>query len=91
MVDGHKVLLCNIYAPNTDKPEFFKTVFQNIEDVDSENVVICGYFNLVINPPIDYYNYRQTNNPNARLKLLELIEQNSYIDAFRQISPETRR
>ena len=90
MVDGHKVLLCNIYAPNTCKPEFVETVFENIEDMDCENVVICGDFNLIINPLIDYYNYRQTNNPNARLKLLELIEQNK-LDAFRQISPETRR
>ena len=91
MVDGHKVLLCNIYVPNTDKSEFFETVFENIEDMDCENVVICGDFILIINPLIDYYNYRNTNNPNARLKLLELIEHNNYIDAFRQISPQTRR
>ncbi|KAK3093924.1 hypothetical protein FSP39_021885 [Pinctada imbricata] len=91
MIDGHKVLICSVYAPNVDTPEFFENLFENIEDMDCENVVICGDFNLVMDPLIDYCNYRQTNNPNARLKLLELIDHFNYIDAFRQFHPNTRR
>ena len=46
----HKILLYNIYAPNTDSPEFFEELFQNIDDFDNENLVICGDYNLVLGP-----------------------------------------
>ena len=43
----HKILFCNIYAPNTDSPEFFEELFQNIDDFDNENLVICSLIFLM--------------------------------------------
>ena len=87
----HKILFCNIYAPNTDSPEFFEELFQNIDDFNNENLVICGDYNLVLDPELDLYNYVHLNNPQARMKLLEYIEEKDLIDAYRQFYPETRR
>ena len=70
MIEGHNVTLCNIYAPNDDKPVFFESLFETIDDFTCEHFILCGDFNLVFNPDLDYYNYINMNNPNARNKLL---------------------
>ena len=36
------------------------------EAVAERSAVIAGYFNLVLNPGMDSYNYKHVNNPDAR-------------------------
>ena len=76
-----EVRLINLYAPNNDSPNFF----QNIEDLVKNNqqdyVVICGDYNLVLNPTIDCSNYLNINNPRARNKVLDLLSEHSLLDA----------
>ena len=31
---------------------------------------MCGDFNLVLNPELDYLSYKHVNNPNARQKVI---------------------
>lgn len=90
-IEGHEVLICNVYGPNNDKPPFFDNVQKCIDDMQCSNIIWCGDFNLVLNPDLDYYNYKSTNNPKARDKVLELMESNGYIDPFRQLHENTRR
>ena len=51
----------------------------------------CGDFNLVLNPDIDYFNYLHVNNPNAREKVLEIIQERCLIDPFRELYPDLKR
>lgn len=90
-IEGHEVLICNVYGPNNDNPLFFDNIQNFINDMQCTNIIWCGDFNLVLNPDLDYYNYKNINNPKARDKVLELIENNNYIDPFRQLHENIRR
>ena len=55
--------LGNLYAPNIDDPIFlFKYYRQFNYFNESDNFIMCGDFNLVLNPSADYENYRINNH-----------------------------
>ena len=89
--EGKKLLLCCIYGPNNDDPSFYTNIQEYILDSQCENVIMCGDFNLVLNPELDCYNYKHVNNPSARQKVIDIIEDNDYVDVFRQFHPDTLR
>ena len=62
-----------------------------VEEFGNENFIICGDFNLVLCPELDYCNYLHVNNPKSREKVLELIEERSLIDPYRQLYPDSFR
>ena len=39
--------LANIYAPNEDNPAFFEDLFYRLSDLNCDDIVIGGDFNLV--------------------------------------------
>ena len=47
-LDGIEVLLVNLYAPNNDDPEFFINIANKIDEYESDNIIIGGDFNLVL-------------------------------------------
>jgi exonuclease III len=89
--EDKKLLICCVYGPNNDSPTFFTKLQEHIDDFQIDNVIICGDFNLALNPEQDYYNYKNVNNPNARKKVIELIEDNDYVDVYRQFHPDSLR
>ena len=52
IIDNHEVVLCNIYGPNTDSPQFFENIRSHIDDMQCQNIIWCGDFNLVLNPSL---------------------------------------
>ena len=52
-IDGTRLTLANIYAPNVDDPEFFKEVRNKIEGLPNDNRIIGGDINLVLNLDLD--------------------------------------
>ena len=52
---------------------------------------MAGDFNLVLNPTIDYNNYKHINNPKAQEKLIGLISELDLCDVWREINPEIQR
>ena len=90
-VNSVKINLINIYAPNQDNPKFFETLRDTASKDDTDYVVICGDFNLVLDPKIDCQNYAHINNPKARSVLLDTMNQMKLIDAFRTVHPTLRR
>ena len=89
--EGKKLLLCSIYGPKNDDPSFCTIIQEYILDSQCENVIMCGDFNLVLNQELDCYNYKHVNNPNARQRVNEIIEDNDYVDVSRQFYPDTLR
>ena len=58
--------LINIYDPSSDSPSFFKKKNQHLEELGNSDYIICGDFNLVLDPYIDCSNYKNINNPKSR-------------------------
>ena len=83
--------ITNIYAPNNDSPQFFQQVRNKIETSLFDFCIICGDFNLVLDPNTDTYNYKNINNPQGWKCVLELINSLSLKDAFRYFNGNLRR
>ena len=52
------IYLLTIYGPNKDNPEFYQTIDILLQKYDTTYNIICGDFNLVLNPEIDTYKYK---------------------------------
>ena len=87
-VRDRKVLLCNIYAPNTDDPMFFHDMISHMEEYqDTDVVILGGDFNLVMNTKVDRLksDYNHTSCANI---LTEFVETTQLIDIWRVRNPE---
>ena len=85
------ILIINIYAPNNDCPRFFESIKTKIESIEHDHCIICGDFNLVLNPELDSYNYKNVNNPVARRKLFQIMNSLCLKDPFRTLNKDLRR
>ena len=45
--------LVNLYAPNEDDPHFFQNVKNRILEIDCDNIILGGDFNLIKNAKLD--------------------------------------
>ena len=90
-VNNEKITLTNLYGPNNDNPQFFQTILDYIDEIGNSEVIICGDYNCVINPELDYYNYKNINNTKARDKVLEIINKKYLVDPFREKYPNKKR
>jgi len=91
IIDNENLTLITIYGPNADTPNFFKDLLEIIDDFGNDDIIVCGDFNLVINPELDYENYLHTNNRAARQKVLEIMEERELVDCYRHLNPHTKR
>ena len=46
---------------------------------------------MVLNPQVDYCNYKTINNKKARETLLDIIQEKFLLDPFRDLHPNIRR
>ncbi|MEW8544166.1 MAG: endonuclease/exonuclease/phosphatase family protein, partial [Candidatus Thiodiazotropha sp.] len=90
-VQNNRFILAVIYGPNNDNPQLFKSFFEDMDKFENDSMIICGDFNLVLDPKLDYCNYKQINNKKARQILLEEMEARNLGDPFRILYPQKRR
>ena len=89
-IQGKKVTLVNLYGPNEDKPQFYKNLQHKLSEFDNDFVIMCGDWNLVLNPEVDTHNYLHINNPKARQVVLNLIEEENFIDVWRVMNEDEK-
>ena len=81
--------ICNIYAPNEDRPEFFGTVADEVRKMDCMYNVIGGDFNVVDNPDLDRSDNKIYNN-RAWQEIKDWKESENLTDIWRLHNPENR-
>ena len=87
-----EIIVVNIYAPNTDSPDFFKDIEKHIGEVsEGLPIIFAGDWNLTLNEQVDRYNYRHINNPRAKNEVLATIERLGLVDIFRERHGNERR
>ena len=59
-------MLVNIYGPNRDTTNFHWSISDHLSAFNGEFIIMAGDFNLVQEPVLDYFNYNNVNNPEAR-------------------------
>lgn len=89
-IEQNEIVLCNIYAPNNDLPNFFRQVEEELESFDSCNIVYGGDFNFVINSELDR-KWSHHNNDNARDAFMSYAESKEMIDIWRTLNPQSRQ
>ena len=88
--EGKMATLINIYGPNRDDPEFYRTILKKINEKENL-VIIAGDFNLVLNPDEDLVNYININNPRAREEVLNIMIEVNLVDVWRELNLEKQQ
>ena len=83
--------LISIYMPNRDCPLWYNEILAILESNEQDYVVICGDFNLALDPKKDTYKYKHVNNPQSRHAVLDMMSTYNLKDAFRHLNPETEQ
>ena len=89
-IEGINFILVNIYGPNEDKPKFYSELRKKYKSLNNERIILCGDWNLVLNPDLDTNNYLHINNPRARQEVLNIIEEDECLGSYRAFHEEKR-
>lgn len=87
--NNQSIVLANVYAPNEDKPEFFNEVMAKVNTCESTEHIMCGDFNLALNPLLDRENTCSNNN-NAMKIVHNYMNQYELTDAWRFLNPHKK-
>lgn len=85
------LLLVNVYGPNKDNPQFFSDLKETISRYKNHNIIAVGDWNLVLDPNLDYDNYKHVNNPRATQAVEKMMSDLVLTDVWREGNPECRR
>ena len=90
-IDGIRMTLASIYAPNDDSPEFIAEIIRHIESIPNDNRLIGGDYNLVLNLLLDKKGGRNTTHIKSQKKLLDWMESTDLVDVWRAHHPNDRK
>ena len=86
-----ELLLVNVYGPNRDNPEFYNKLMNTVKEYKNHNIIAVGDWNLVLDPNLDYDNYKHTNNPKSKEAIDNMMIQLELTDIWRENNPECKR
>lgn len=67
---GSTYTVFNVYGPNEDEPDFYENINGCIGKIDTDHIILCGDFNLVIDQNKDTLNYAEEHNKKAKQVLI---------------------
>ena len=89
LINGVKVVLCNVYAPNKDDPAFINEV-NKILGAKEGHIIAAGDWNQTPCPILDRSKFRATAPPRDRAALHMLMEDVALVDVWRLVNPGER-
>ena len=89
---GKRLTLTNIYGPSEgDNPEFVEKVFNLVNRIGNDTVIIGGDWNCLLNPNLDARNYANPNlRPRTRAKISNSMSDLDLVDIFRKLYPDKK-
>lgn len=82
-----KVVLVNIYGPNWDNGEFFKSVFSTLPDMSSHMLIIGGDFNCWLDPHLDRSSTKSTTLSTSAGVVRTFMSDFAVSDPWRTFNP----
>ena len=91
--DDIEYLLINVYGPNTDEPEFFKTIFDRVSEFNFDYIILGGDINLVIDPTLDRKTEKSSKESHLKSRSLikQLMEEYDMVDIWRLMHANERK
>lgn len=86
-LSSRNVLLANIYAPNWDSSDFFRSVFSTLPDVASHMVILGGDFNCWLNPHLDRSSTKLANLSTSAKVIHSFMSDFAVSDTWRAFNP----
>lgn len=88
-IDGVKINICNVYAPNRDDSIFFHMANKTLGELDDAQTVIGGDFNQVQDAHLDRTTYHKTV-PKDRLAIQLMMKDHGLVDIWRLVNPREK-
>ena len=89
--NGTSFTLCNLYAPNEDRPEFFRGISNYLQDFQCDEIIIGGDFNLVMDIEKDKRGGRACTHKNSLKEVKGIYETWDVLDIWRVLNQEEER
>ena len=88
--NNKRYTLINLYGPsNGDHEDFFDIVVNNVDNEDTENLLIGGDFNCVLDPILDRKNCTGPDTrPRSRAKIKDIMVRLNLKEVFREFHPD---
>ncbi len=67
-----KITIAGIYGPNSDSPNFFVDLQNQIEMIGNTSVLVVGDWNVVLDYDLDTKGLKQNNNPRAQSQIQQM-------------------
>ena len=87
-IQRRKILLANVYAPNTDDSSFFVEFFKEVARFNPDYTMIGGDFNLVLDLDIDKQGGRYFTHTKAAEVVKANMESLHLVDVWREVNRE---
>lgn len=89
-IGGTKITLLNLYAPNEDSPDFFKSIASLIADKSEGAILVGGDFNCVLRASVDRLPADIGAISKKSVTLCAMMEELGLIDVWRHLHPKDR-
>ena len=84
-----KICLINMYAPNTDNPEYFVEAFAGIEQIEADYLMIMGDLNIWLNPELDRKSVVHNRVKSKSVTIVNtFLEESNWLDIWRFRNPD---
>lgn len=88
-IQGSKIIIANVYAPNIDDPSFFGQLEKKLLDLGDHPIVLAGDFNEVMDTTLDRSSMSDRVSK-AHTALIEMSKACGLVDVWRLHNPSGR-
>ena len=85
--NGKCLTLANVYAPNQDDANFFNSFFCHLLDLNCEDIIIGGDFNLLLDTGKDKNGGLHRTHQNSLDMINPFCENEDLLDVWRVLNP----